>query len=233
MSTESKIAMVLGATGLVGKATVQQMLAHPDYQKVVVITRRSLGISHPKLDEHIIDFNALSDYSPLFNVHEVYCCLGTTIGKAGSQKEFYRIDHDLVVQSAKIAQMYARKFFLVSSIGANAWSMNFYLKVKGETERDVLQTTLESIYILRPSMLLGDRQENRIGERIGKVLLKVFTPLMFGGLRKYRGIHANTVAEAMLILAKKDQKGKYYFENNDIQDLVDQRVRSGAMIPQL
>jgi uncharacterized protein YbjT (DUF2867 family) len=233
MSTESKIAMVLGATGLVGKATVQQLFANPDYQKVVVITRRSLGFSHPKLDEHIIDFHALSDYSPLFNVHEVYCCLGTTMGKAGSQKEFYRIDHDLVVQSAKIAQMYARKFFLVSSIGANAWSMNFYLKVKGETERDVLQTTLESIYILRPSMLLGDRQENRIGERIGKVLLKVFTPLMFGGLRKYRGIHANTVAEAMLILAKKDQKGKYYFENNDIQNLVDQRVRSGAMIPQL
>lgn len=132
-----------------------------------------------------------------------------------------------------MAQLFAKKFFLVSSIAANAWSLNFYLKVKGETERDILQTTLETIYILRPSMLLGERKERRPGEEFGKALMKIVKPVMIGGLRKYRGIEARTVARAMIILAQRNEKGKYFFESHDIENIVRNQPSKAPIIPQL
>jgi len=233
MSEGGKKAVILGATGLVGSALLEQLLNHPDYTTVRVLGRKPTGISHSKLEEHIINFKNFQDYTPLFEADEVFCCLGTTMKQAGSKEAFYFVDHDLPVQAAKMAQLFAKKFFLVSSIGANAWSWNYYLKVKGETERDILQTTLDSIYILRPSMLLGKRKEQRTGEEIGKTLLKIFKPLMIGGLRKYRGIEASTVARAMILLAERNEKGKFIFESHDIENLVNNQASKAPIIPQL
>lgn len=233
MSETGKKALILGATGLVGTSLLQQLVAHPDYALIRVLVRKPTGIQHPKVEEHLIDFSRFQDYTPLFDVDEVFCCLGTTMKQAGSKQAFYFVDHDLPVQAAKMAQLFAKKFFLVSSIGANAWSLNFYLKVKGETERDILQTTLETIYILRPSMLLGERKERRAGEEIGKALMKIVKPIMIGGLRKYRGIEAHTVALAMLIVARRNEKGKYFFESHDIENIVRNQPSKAPIIPQL
>lgn len=233
MSEGGKKAVILGATGLVGSALLQQLLAHPEYTTVRALVRKPTGVSHSKLEEHVIDFKNFQDYTPLFESDEVFCCLGTTMKQAGSKQAFYFVDHDLPVQAAKMAQLFAKKFFLVSSIGANAWSLNYYLKVKGETERDILQTTLESIYIVRPSMLLGNRKEHRAGEEFGKSLMKVFKPMMIGGLRKYRGIEADTVARAMILLAERNEKGKYVFESQDLENLVRNQTSRTPIIPQL
>ncbi len=233
MSEGGKKAVVLGATGLVGSALLHQLLNHPEYTIVRALVRKPTGISHSKLEEHVIDFKNFQDYTPLFEADEVFCCLGTTMKQAGSKQAFYFVDHDLPVQAAKMAQLFAKKFFLVSSIGANAWSLNYYLKVKGETERDILQTTLESIYIVRPSMLLGNRKEHRTGEEIGKSLLKIFKPLMIGGLKKYRSIEAGTVARAMILLAERNEKGKFIFESQDLENLVRNQTSKAPIIPQL
>jgi uncharacterized protein YbjT (DUF2867 family) len=233
MSEGGKKAVILGATGLVGSALLEQLLNHPDYTTVRALVRKPTGVSHSKLEEHIINFKNFQDYTPLFEADEVFCCLGTTMKQAGSKQAFYFADHDLPVQAAKMAQLFAKKFFLVSSIGANAWSLNYYLKVKGETERDILQTTLESIYIVRPSMLLGNRKEQRKGEEIGKSLLKIFKPFMIGDLRKYRGIEAGTVARAMILLAERNEKGKFIFESQDLVNLVRNQTSKAPIIPQL
>lgn len=233
MNKGEKKALILGATGLVGSHLLNQLLAHSEYDTIRILVRKSTGITHSKLEEHIIDFNQFQDYTLLFEVNEVFCCLGTTMKKAGSKQAFYYVDHDLPVQAAKMAQLFAEKFFLVSSIGANAWSLNYYLRVKGETERDILQTTLETIYILRPSILLGKRKEYRAGEELGKKLVSFLKPLMIGGLKKYRGIEASTVARAMIMLAERNEKGKYFFESHDIENLVRNQTSKAPIIPQL
>jgi uncharacterized protein YbjT (DUF2867 family) len=136
---------------------------------------------------------------------------------AGSKEAFYHVDHDLVVDFAtKAKKVGVQTFVLVSSVGADSKSSTYYLKVKGETENDLKEIGFNSLLILRPSMLLGDRTEFRFGELIGKAAMTVFNPLMLGGLTKYKGIEGKTVARCMQQLAKQELPGAHVLEGEQL-----------------
>lgn len=193
-------ALLVGATGLVGGFVLARLLAHPEYSSVEIWVRRELPLRDSKLIQKVVDFSNL----PLQQVHadHVFCCLGTTIRKAGSEAAFREVDHDYPLALARLARSGgSRKFLMVSALGADAASSVFYNRVKGEVENAITALDLPAIWFFRPSLLLGPRQENRPGERIGAVIGKLIAPLLVGGLRKYRPIHVDTVAAAMVYAA--------------------------------
>jgi len=206
-STKSRHALLAGATGLVGKHCLEYLLKSERYERVHVLVRRSVGLSHEKLVEHRVDFDAL-DRLNLEPVDDVFITLGTTIKAAGSQDAFYKVDHDYVVATAKLGKRAgASRIALVSSIGAGGAMSNFYLRVKTEAERDVQALGYECVEILRPGLLLGDRQEKRTGEIFGTAAMKLFNGAMVGPLRQYRAIQAADVALAMIKSLEKGDPG--------------------------
>jgi uncharacterized protein YbjT (DUF2867 family) len=202
MST-GKHVLLAGATGLVGERCLDRLLAHPDYSRVTVWSRRPLSRAHPKLAVEVVDFGSLPSLPP--GCAEVFCCLGTTIRVAGTQEAFRRVDHDYPVALAERAKAAGvRQFLMVSSLGADAQSANFYLRVKGETERDIAALGLPRHLFFRPSLLLGERQEHRRGERIAIVASRFLAPFLVGPLRKYRPVEADVLAAAMVRAAGLD-----------------------------
>jgi uncharacterized protein YbjT (DUF2867 family) len=196
-------ALLVGATGLVGRFVLERLLAHPHYAEVEVWVRRELQLRDPRLTQRVMDFSKLS--SQPMQADQVFCCLGTTIRKAGSEAAFREVDHDYPLALARLAKSAGvRKFLMVSALGADPNSSVFYNRVKGEVEQAVAALGLPAAYFFRPSLLLGPRQENRPGERIGAVLGQLIAPLLVGGLRKYRPIHVDTVAAAMIHAATHD-----------------------------
>lgn len=203
--TRSKTATVLGSTGLVGRALTQQLIADNRYEKVTALVRKPLASNdfydpQKKLEPLVIDFEQLQDYQGYFTVDHVYCCLGTTLKKAGSQSAFRRVDFEFVHVAAQLARAQRAKGFVwISSVGADAKSSNFYLRVKGELENAILtMPQLEHAAAVRPSLLLGEREDSRPAEEFGIVAGKLFSPLMLGPLKKYRPITAHRVAQQMI-----------------------------------
>jgi len=200
---QKKRALIVGATGLVGGYVLRRLLAHSRYSRVEILVRRESPIRDPKLTQRIVDFASLDVLG--IAADEVFCCLGTTIRKAGSEEAFRRVDYDYPLTLARLAKVVgADKFLLVSALGANPKSAVFYNRVKGEVEHAIAAVGLPAAYFFRPSLLLGPRAENRPGEKIGIAVGKAIAPLMIGGLRKYRPIHADTVAAAMVYVANHD-----------------------------
>jgi len=199
-----RTALLFGATGLVGGHVLDRLLENERWSRVVVLARRSVGRTHAKLTERIVDFEAIASDGKLSElsldgVDDVFACLGTTIKVAGSQERFRRVDHDYTVAVARLAhQAGARRLALVSSVGAAERTKNFYLRVKGETERDVRALGYETLVIARPSFLVGERSTSRTGEGAGIAVARAFAPLMLGGLRVYRPIAARDVANAIV-----------------------------------
>ncbi|MDT0596544.1 NAD(P)H-binding protein [Glaciecola petra] len=200
-------AIVLGASGLVGKALLYQLCQDDKYSNITCLLRSPLAqrdYHDPlnKIQAIVIDFDYLQDYQGYFTVDHVYCCLGTTIKKAGSKKAFRRIDFEFVHVAAQLARAQrASSFVWISSVGANAKSNNFYLRVKGELENAILtMPQLDNAAAVRPSVLLGDRKEYRQGEAIAANILKLISPIMLGPLAKYRPVHAQQVAAQMISL---------------------------------
>ena len=193
--------LLLGATGLVGRELLDLLLQDDEVEQVRVIARRSTGVASPKLDEHILELDAMDSRRDLFAVDAIFCALGTTIKTAGSQERFRVVDHDYPVQAARLGrEQNAQHFLLVSSLGASPTSRTFYLRVKGEVERDVLQLDYPRTTIIRPSLLLGERGEYRLGERIFS---------HFGWLmpKAYKPVHVRDVARA-LVRAAHSQRTK-------------------------
>jgi uncharacterized protein YbjT (DUF2867 family) len=217
VNTPPRKAIVLGGTGLIGEELIRQLIAHEAYAEISVLGRRNTAPAHPKLIFYAVDMHDMSPHANLFEVNDVFCCLGTTIKKAGSQAAFQQVDREMVIQAAQLAQDRAHQFILISSLGANKKSGNFYLKTKGETEAVVIQTSIPSISILRPSILFGNRKEKRTGEKIGIIVMKLLGPLFIGGLKKFRGNHAETVARTMLLCALNNQPGTHIYESLDIE----------------
>ncbi len=208
-----KTALLLGATGLVGSHLLEQLLDSPHYSRVVALTRRPLGIQHPKLQESIIDFDN-PDPSKIKG-DDLFCALGTTLRKAGSQAAQYRTDCTYPFEIGKIArQNGVRQYLLVSSVGANAAASGFYLRTKGELEDKIKGLDFEHFVTARPSFLLGERSEFRLGEKIGIILAKIFAPLI---PRRYRGIEAARVARALIQLANTGDKGFQVVESENLQ----------------
>ncbi len=198
ITNQKKTAIISGATGLVGEQLLTQLLDDPFYGKVIAVVRKPLEFTHEKLEQKVIDFAQLPAAIAGLQADVGYCCLGTTLKKAGSQEKQYIIDHDYVVWFAQgCHNAGASRFAVVSSIGANSGSSNFYLRTKGEMERDLQKIPFKSLFILQPSFLLGDRKEIRSGEKIGIAIMKVVRSLMIGRLKKYRGVQASVVASCM------------------------------------
>ncbi len=217
---EARTALIAGATGLVGGFVMEELLRDDLYREVRALLRRPLGREHPKLTEVVVDFDRLDEHPDAFRVDDVFCCLGTTIKKAGSQAAFRKVDHDYVVAVARLARAAgARRFLLVSSIGADASTSNFYLSVKGATEDAVAACGFPAFHVFRPSLLTGPRQESRPGERAGVMVSRFVAPLLIGGLRRYRPIEARTVAAAMVAAAKTEDAGRQVYTHDEITGL--------------
>ncbi|HLM44435.1 MAG TPA: oxidoreductase, partial [Myxococcaceae bacterium] len=200
METQPRTAVVAGASGLVGGLLLDTLLEDPLYREVLSLGRRSLPKQHPKLVQRTVDFARLGDEA-LPPADDAFCCLGTTIKKAGSQEAFRAVDHDAVLAFAKAAkQAGARRFLVVTALGADPGSRVFYNRVKGEVEQHLKGMGFESLVILQPSLLLGERAESRPGERAAIIASRVLAPL----LRPLasRPIEARTVARAMVALAQ-------------------------------
>lgn len=212
-----KTAIIIGATGLTGKALLNQILQDEQFNKVILFLRKELPIKHAKLIQHTIDFNHLDNYKDLIKGDVVFCCLGTTIKTAGSKEAFKKVDFTYPTEFAKIAKQNGiSSFLLQSSLGADAASNNFYLKVKGETEDTVKNLSFNSFATFRPSMLLGDRAEFRFGESIGKIVMQLFSFLFIGKLKRYKAIHVNNVASAMIKHSKLNKLGNTIIENEEM-----------------
>ena len=206
-----RTALVAGATGLIGGHLMPLLLADPAYEKVVVLARRPIeGVASPKLQTIIVDFDALDASLAGIAVDDAFCALGTTIKVAGSQAAFRKVDHDYIVAFARAAKAAgAKRFLLVSAMGADANSSIFYSRVKGETERSVRSIAFDATHIFRPGLLLGERREKRTGEEVGAALTPFLNPLLLGPLRAYRSIKGETVARAMRGAARSGGPGTH------------------------
>ncbi len=213
-------AIVLGGTGLIGNELIQLLMENSNYSEIRVLGRRNTEHKNPKVKFYPVDLSHISDSTKLFEVEDVFCCLGTTMKKAGSKEAFKHVDYDMILNGAKSAEGKIQNFILISSLGANPQSGNFYLKTKGETERDLSGLNIPSISILRPSILFGNRHENRLGEKIGIWVMKAMSPLFIGPLKKYRGNKASTVAMAMVIYALENKPGRHIYESIEFEKKV-------------
>ena len=212
-------ATLVGATGLIGSYLLEELLNDSWFDTVRILIRRPIGITHPKLEKKIIDFNdSDSVLVALSNSDVVFCAIGSTMKKVKYDKEAYRkIDFDIPVNLARFCKMTGcEKIILVSSAGANAKSINFYQRLKGKTDEAVKEAGPKTVHIMRPSLLLGERKEFRFGENIGKAFM---TSLSFLIPEKYKAIQGKDVAKVMVALAKKNEEGIFIHENSEIRDL--------------
>nr|WP_241555905.1 oxidoreductase [Leptospira yasudae] len=211
-----KAALVAGATGLIGKYLLEELNASGEYQKIYALVRKPGSVLGA--EEIVVDYDALNASSFPKGITEVYCSLGTTISKAGSQENFKKVDHEYVMQIAKLAkEKGVRSFLVVSALGADSKSFVFYNRVKGEMEKDLETIGFPFLGIFRPSLLEGEREETRPGEAVGQFFAKIINPLLLGGIRKYRSIHGRTAAKAMIRIAQKDPSGVRILESDRIE----------------
>ena len=212
---ETRTALIAGASGLVGSHLIKLLFESPKYHNVISVGRRHLDLSHSKLIQITTDFGKLADHRDELHAQDVFCCLGTTLSKAGSKEAFRKVDYDYPLALAAIAaQNQSEQFLLVSAQGANSQSRFFYNRVKGEVEYSISKLDLPAIHILRPSLLLGPRQERRLGELIAQKTSQ-FIPWV-GAIKKYKPIPGLIVARAMLHLALKRGSGICYYASSEI-----------------
>ena len=214
-------AVIVGASGLIGRHLVNNLLLSQEYTEVTSLARKKVPIHSSKLKQIIIDFDRVDDYAEHINGRVIFCCLGSTRDKTPDLNEYRKIDHDYAVKMAEIGLKNGiEQYHLVSSIGADPDSANFYTKLKGETEEDVKKVGLHSLHIYRPSILVGARTESRRLERIAIKLMVMFNPLLIGPLKKYRSIEAKTVAQAMFKQSlKKNKEGVFIYPSDQIKKL--------------
>jgi len=216
---DGKTAIVFGATGLVGNLLLEELESCNAYSMIRIFVRQPTGISIPGMEEIMTDFSDPKNLSGQVRGDDLFICLGTTIRKAGSVANMEKIDRDLPVSVARMAlENGARRIAVVSSIGANSLSRNYYLRIKGEMEEGIKKLGFATTVIVRPSMLLGDRKELRAGEMAGKVFMKAVQPLLTGKMKKYRAIHGRDVAKGMIALIQ-GEPGTRIIESDELQKI--------------
>lgn len=204
---------------MVGHEVLHLLLKDTYYSHVTVLVRRPTGLESPKLQEVITDFDKLPQYAEAMRVDDVFCCLGTTIKQAGSQAAFRLVDQVYPSRLAEIAlEQGAQQFLIVTAMGANERSPIFYNRVKGEVETALSQMPYAAVHILRPALLIGQRQESRMGEGLAQAFFNVVNPLMAGPFKKYRAISGKQVAKAMVAIAKEGAMGVYIHQNDELLD---------------
>lgn len=220
---------VAGSTGLVGRSVVELLLAEPRAELVHALVRRPHWPPQPRLSELVLDFDQLQAGLRSYAASEVYCCLGTTMAKAGTREAFRRVDQDYPLALARAArEAGARSFLLVSALGANATSSVFYNRVKGELEAALVDVGFPTLHIARPSLLLGERSESRFGERLGAAVARPLGRLLVGSLRKFAPIAGLDVARALVYLGRDRREGNFVHESDALVQLARDFVAEGA-----
>jgi uncharacterized protein YbjT (DUF2867 family) len=210
----AKSALLLGATGLTGGHLLSLLLESENYHTVTVYARTSTGVNHPKLREKIIDYDS---WQESVAADDVFCCLGTTIKKAKTQEAFKKVDLQYPVKIGRLQyKAGSKKFLVISAIGASSHSMIFYSRVKGTMEEQLQQIGYPSLYIFRPSLITGQRKQQRAGEKIAVILFKLFSPLLVGPLKKYKPASAQAIAKAMLHSAQTESWGTRIISSDEI-----------------
>lgn len=204
-------AIIFGATGLVGSSLLHLLLKNNDFERLIVVTRRPIELSNPKINNQVIDFDRLAEYNLFKGADVVFCCLGTTIRKAGSKAAFELIDlHYPVIISELASRDKIPAMITVSSVGANASSSNFYLKTKGKMEKEVLAQGIDRTVFLQPGLLLGNRKEFRFGEKIGAWVMTLFGWTLVGSLSRFQAVKDEEVANAMIVISTLKEPQTYY-----------------------
>ncbi len=216
---QNRTALVFGATGLVGSFVLEELTNLEIYSKIIVFSRSEITVTSNKINLVQDTLESLNNIAGQMKGDDLFCCIGTTIKKAGSREAFKRVDLEL---PAKIAEQASKNkvknFVVISSIGADSSSRNFYLRTKGEMEKTVQGYQFEHIIIVRPSLLIGQRKEFRFGETIAKIIAPLANPFLRGKLRKYRSIHARDVARAMISFTLFPRK-KVTFETDELKEI--------------
>ena len=214
-----KTALIFGSTGLVGSDLLTLLLKDDYYTAIKIFARSKININDPKVEIINIDFNKLNEYSHLIKGDDCFFCIGTTKKQTPNKEEYRNIEYNFPVIIGEIAKNNnVRSFMYVSSLGSNPNTKNTYLKNKGEAEKFLKKLNFSQLSIIRPSFLLGDRKEFRLGEIIGKKIFKKSSFLFQGSLRKFRAIESKDVAKAMIIISKKKYQD-IYFDSGYLQDI--------------
>jgi len=215
-----KTALIAGATGLVGSELLKQLANESRYNKIHILVRKEIELKSDKIIQHTINFDELYKFEIDQKIDHVFCTLGTTIKKAKTKENFRKVDYDYVLAlGKKVKELNAEKFLLVSSLGANAKSAIFYNRTKGEIENALKQLELTHLFIFRPSLLLGNRKEQRTGEKTAINVYKVIAPLFFGPFKKYKGIEASQVAKGLMVTAMENKDHFKILESDEIQKM--------------
>ena len=198
-----KKSIIFGASGFVGSYLLTELLNNEDYDEVIAVVRKKLNIRHPKLKILIGDYHSLTDLKAQLIADDVFITLGSTKKKTPKLEEYYQIDHDYPVLAASLSQQNgATSVFLLTAIGANPKSNVFYVRTKGEVERGITALNFDHTHIFRPSVIMGNRKEKRLVEKIMIKICAVINPLFVGKTNKYRGITAQNIAKSMNNAAK-------------------------------
>ena len=215
-----KTALLFGASGLVGSHVLSQLISKNNYSKIKLFVRSTIDITDPKIEIIQTDFNNLENHREDIKGDDCFFCIGTTKQNSPDKNEYKRVELEVPKQIAQIAKSnLVNSFVFVSSGYADPKSSGDYLKFKGEVEEELKRLNFPKLGIMRPSFLLGDRKEKRIGEKIGIFIFKLLSPLFLGPLKKMKPIHSATVAKAMIRTANEDLE-KNIFESNEIAELV-------------
>lgn len=219
-------AIIVGASGLIGKFCLSYLLMDKNYSQVIAITRHALPLKDPKLNNLVCDFDELEKYSNELIADDVFCCLGTTIKIAGSKKNFKKVDLHYPIKVANITKRNgANKFLVVSAMGADKNSSIFYNQVKGEMEEQLKSIGFKGLYIFRPSLLLGMRKDFRLGERIAIMSSKIWSPILSVFAKQYKPIDAMVVAHAMYQKAIDTNFEHQTYSSDIIQEIFNKRVK--------
>ena len=217
-----RTATIIGATGMIGNYLLELLLKDNYFSTIRILVRRPYKKTDPKMEVKLADFNDAESFKLALEGSDViFSCIGTTQKNVKGDTDLYRrIDFDIPLKAARFAkEIGCEKFILVSSVGANSHSPTFYLRLKGELENAIRSVALDTVHIMQPSMLLGERKEKRAGERMLQATMKLTSVLLFGSGRKYKAIHGKTVAAAMLNAAKRNGKGFFRYTYDGIKEL--------------
>ncbi|NEW80695.1 MAG: NAD(P)H-binding protein [Gelidibacter sp.] len=214
-----KTAIILGASGLTGQHLLSELIADESYGTIKLFSRKKTNNTSKKVIEFVGNLLELKNFKEDFTADEIFVCIGTTAKKTPDKKQYKKIDFGIPAAAAKLAkENHIQTFLVVSAMGANAKSSVFYNKTKGEMEQAVLSEKIMNTYILRPSIIGGNRHENRTMEKIGIAIFKLLQPFMLGKLKKYRIIEAENIAKAMIYLAN-EKPGLQIIESDKIQEM--------------
>ena len=214
-----KTALLFGSSGLIGGHLLNQLIQNNNYTKIKIFVRSELEINNPKVEIIKIDFNNLENHNEDIKGDDCFFCIGTTKQNSPDKNEYQRVELEIPKEIAQIAKSnLVNSFIFVSALYANPKSSGNYVRFKGMVEEELKRLNFPKLALMRPSFLMGDRKEKRVGEKIGIFVFKLLSPLLLGPLKKMRPIHSETVAKAMIRAANENLE-KNIFESNEIAEL--------------